>query len=129
MRDCQSSWGGTPAAHAGANDRAPASHVPADTASLFSIPKMDCPSEERLIRMALEGAAGLTALAFDLGRRELRVLHHGPVDGIARRLQALGLGAELLSSTAAILGDTPAAQSPRRRRKHGCCGCCSASTP
>ncbi len=70
------------------------------TASLFSIPKMDCPSEERLIRMALESAGGLAALEFDLGRRELRVIHDGPIDDIARRLEPLGLGAQLISTTA-----------------------------
>ena len=112
MGDWQSSCGCTPAADAGSDTGGAAPSSPAITSSQFSIPKMDCPSEERLVRTALEGAAGLTALEFDLGQRELRVLHYGPVDSIARRLQALGLGAELLSSAAAILAETPAAQSP-----------------
>ena len=47
--------------------------------SLFSVPKMDCPSEERMIRLALENTSGLAALEFDLGKRELRVFHDGPV--------------------------------------------------
>ncbi|HYC43322.1 MAG TPA: hypothetical protein VEB70_10085 [Noviherbaspirillum sp.] len=66
--------------------------------SLFSIPKMDCPSEERLIRMALENQGGRLVLKFDLGKRELHVLHDGPVDPIAAQLSALGLGSTLLSS-------------------------------
>ena len=54
--------------------------------SLFSISKMDCPAEERLIRVALEPVDGLVALAFDLCQRELRVVHQGPVALIAARL-------------------------------------------
>jgi len=67
------------------------------TTSLFSIPGMDCPSEERLIRLAL-APAGEVSLAFDLGRRELRVTHEGPIEPIASRLASLELGARLLSS-------------------------------
>lgn len=86
--------------------------------SLFAIPKMDCAAEERLIRVALEPVDGLVALAFDLGQRELRVVHQGPVALIATRLEPLGLGARLVSSTAA----TPtmafaASPSPQRERR------------
>lgn len=75
--------------------------MPADkptTASLFSIPKMDCPSEERLIRMALGNTPGLAGLEFNLGHNELCVLHYGPVEDIARLLGNLGLGSKLLTS-------------------------------
>lgn len=72
----------------------------ATTTSHYAIPKMDCPSEERLIRMALDGTEGLGALQFDLERRELRVQHAGPADAITARLRTLGLGARLLSSAA-----------------------------
>jgi Co/Zn/Cd efflux system component len=67
-------------------------------ASLFSVPKMDCPSEEGMIRLALRDAPGLTALEFDLGRRQVRVLHEGPVDPLGKALTSLGLGATLLST-------------------------------
>jgi len=79
------------------------------TSSLFAIPKMDCPAEERLIRMALEGAQGLAALEFDLARRELRVFHEGPVEPIAERLETLGLGAHRVSAAAATLPAMPSA--------------------
>jgi hypothetical protein len=69
------------------------------TSSLFSLPKMDCPSEERLIRMSLEGTPGLASLAFDLERRELRVLHEGPVEVLSSQLGKLGLGAKLINSS------------------------------
>ncbi len=78
------------------------------TDSLYAIAGMDCPSEERLIRMALEGTPGLGALAFDLQRRELRVQHAGPVQAITDRLQGLQLGAQLLSS-APLAGEALAA--------------------
>ncbi|MCM2329041.1 MAG: cation transporter [Lysobacter sp.] len=51
--------------------------------------------------MALEGVPGVTGLAFDLGKRELRVLHEGPVEPIAARLGELGLGARLLATATA----------------------------
>ena len=86
--------------------------------SLFAIPKMDCPAEERLIRMALEPVDGLVTLAFDLGQRELRVVHQGPVAVIAARLEPLGLGARLVSSTATTPTMTFAAlPSPQRERR------------
>lgn len=81
-----------------AGPAAPAAH--ATLSSRYAVPGMDCPSEERLIRMALDGAAGVGALTFDLQQRELRVQHSGPVDEISARLASLKLGARLLSSEA-----------------------------
>jgi cation transport ATPase len=112
MSDCQSSCG-----CASASGNSPRADVTASInhpskSSLFSIPKMDCPSEERLIRMALAGTPGVGALEFDLGRRELRVLHDGRVDDITARLQTLGLGAQLLTSNAAVSSGTRAAPAP-----------------
>ena len=43
----------------------------------FSVPKMDCPSEENLIRMALADASAVAALDFDLKDRVLTVQHGG----------------------------------------------------
>lgn len=69
-------------------------------AALYAIPGMDCPTEERLIRMALEDAPGVSGLAFDLGRRELLVTHRGPIGPITARLEKLGFGARLVSTQA-----------------------------
>lgn len=66
--------------------------------SIFSIPKMDCPSEENLIRMALGNESSVTSLAFDLGKREMTVTHQGAPDPILARLQPLKLGAVLQES-------------------------------
>ncbi len=69
--------------------------------STFSVPRMDCPAEERLIRMALQDLPGLGPLLFDLPARLLRIQHQGEVEPLLARLQPLGLGARLLESDAA----------------------------
>lgn len=66
--------------------------------SLFSVPKMDCPSEERLIRMALSDIGEVQSLSFDLPRRELKAVHQGEPDCLLQRLQPLKLGAKLVKS-------------------------------
>lgn len=66
--------------------------------SIFSIPKMDCPSEENLIRMALGDLAEVRSLSFDLSKRELKAVHHGNSDAVLQKLQPLKLGAVLLES-------------------------------
>ena len=48
---------------------------PATQRTLLAIPKMDCPSEERLVRMALDGLDGVEELRFDLRARTLSVTH------------------------------------------------------
>lgn len=45
--------------------------------SLFDIPKMDCPSEENLIRMKLDGQPDIAHLHFDIPGRKLMVYHTG----------------------------------------------------
>ena len=65
--------------------------------SVFSVPKMDCPSEENLIRMAL-GPAQVHSMSFDLAARKLRVAHDGDAGSLLRRLEPLNLGAVLLAS-------------------------------
>ena len=79
------------------------------TTSLFSVPGMDCPSEERLIRMALDGTPGLVSVACDLGRREVRVLHSGSVEAVATRLAGSGLEARLVRTGWTVREDDTAA--------------------
>lgn len=69
---------------------------PADTyASTFAVPGMDCPSEERLIRMALDALPEVRGLQFDLENRRLEVRHVGAVEEVLARLEPLGFGARL----------------------------------
>lgn len=88
-------------------------HVPATApwSSRFSVPGMDCPAEESLIRLALQPCSAVKRLDFDLTRRELQVAHEGPVDPIAQRLAALDLGSRLLETLPAsqlpVVDDLP----------------------
>lgn len=75
---------------------------PADIyASTFAIPGMDCPSEERLIRMALDALPEVQRLQFDLENRRLEVRHSGAVEAVLARLEPLGFGARLDSTVEA----------------------------
>lgn len=73
--------------------------------SLYHIPKMDCLSEERLIRLALQDLDGIVQLEFDLAQRQLAILHQGDATLITKKLQSLGLGAQLSVSRAASVAD------------------------
>lgn len=68
------------------------------TVSTLGIPKMDCPSEENMIRMALADVGAIQSLQFDLSQRQLRVAHAGTVESILSRLGPLKLGAHLIGS-------------------------------
>ena len=56
---------------------------------------MDCPSEESLIRMKLEGLSTIKSLAFDIENRKLTVFHSEENEEIEKYLKELNLGAEL----------------------------------
>ena len=64
----------------------------------FSVPKMDCPSEERMMRMKLEGLSTIQTLRFDLPGRTLEVYHTDGHDVILAALESLQLDAKLVSS-------------------------------
>lgn len=66
--------------------------------SQFSIPKMDCPSEERMIRMALDDLGSGIALEFDTPHRKLQVFYDNNLETIQSRIESLGLGATLDST-------------------------------
>ena len=69
--------------------------------TIFHVPKMDCPSEENMIKMALQGVAGVGSLSFDLPNRKLTAVHSAPVEQVLQRLEPLGLGATLQESATA----------------------------
>lgn len=86
-----------------ASDKAEAGRAPGagEWVSLYAVPRMDCPSEERMIRLALNGLEQIHTLAFDLSARQLQVTHDGPAEPITAKLQTLGLGAALQQTEAA----------------------------
>ncbi|GAA3589706.1 cation diffusion facilitator family transporter [Flavivirga amylovorans] len=53
---------------------------------------MDCPSEENLIRMKLEGIKSVKNLEFDIPNRKLFVFHTGDIDTIEKSIDELNLG-------------------------------------
>lgn len=63
--------------------------------SVFSVPKMDCPSEERMIRLALDNTNPSVALEFDIQSRKVKVFHGDNIQEIQGCLESLGLGATL----------------------------------
>lgn len=66
--------------------------------STFNVPKMDCPSEEGLIRLKLEGLAAIKKLSFDIPKRKVEIFHEGDTTPIVSSLKSLNLGAELKES-------------------------------
>ena len=66
--------------------------------TIFSIPKMDCPSEEKLVRMALEGNSEIIKLDFDLKDRNLSVIHNSDPSNILSALEPLNFGTQLKTS-------------------------------
>lgn len=83
------------------------SNKPGASITTIWIPKMDCPSEENLIRMALADIDGIHRLEFDLAGRSLRATHDGGAEAIMQRVTPLGLGAELATSERATVDDLP----------------------
>lgn len=76
--------------------------------TVFAMPKMDCPSEERMIRAALEGFEAVRGIECDLTARKVRIVHQGEPGAVEARLTPLGLGAALVSSGEAGVDDIPA---------------------
>ncbi len=64
-------------------------------ASVFIVPKMDCPSEERMIRLSLDNIQPKIGLEFDTPNRKVKVFHGNNIDEIQKILESLGLGATL----------------------------------
>tara|TARA_R110002096_G_scaffold45660_2_gene122443 strand:- start:105 stop:1046 length:942 start_codon:yes stop_codon:yes gene_type:complete len=103
---------GCDASSAEGNAGSEASEASGNWISVYTVPKMDCPSEERMIRLALNGFEDIRGLSFDLSDRRLKVVHDGEAEPITAKLATLGLGASLQETAAAdpesikALGDT-----------------------
>ena len=66
--------------------------------TVFHIPQMDCPSEENLIRLRLDGIAEIKHLAFDIPQRRLTVHHEGRLSEIESSIADLNLGGTRVST-------------------------------
>jgi Co/Zn/Cd efflux system component len=81
----------------------------------FRVPKMDCPSEERLIRMALSSRDFVTDLRFDLDARRVAITHSGEPSVVLDLLEPLGLGASI--ETTVDAGPTSEPTDPADERR------------
>jgi Co/Zn/Cd efflux system component len=66
----------------------------------FKIAKMDCPSEEQMIRMKLNDLTNIKSLEFDIPNRQLTVFHTDNHDKILQRLDNLRFDTTLIDSVA-----------------------------
>jgi Co/Zn/Cd efflux system component len=66
--------------------------------TIFQIPKMDCPSEENLVRLKLDGIPAIKNLDFDLPSRQLTVFHDGQLEQIESSIIELNLGGRRLQT-------------------------------
>lgn len=66
--------------------------------TVFFIKGMDCPSEENLISMKLDGISDILKMEFDIPNRQLTVYHNGEEEFIEKSIVELNLGGEILSS-------------------------------
>jgi Co/Zn/Cd efflux system component len=66
--------------------------------TIFEITKMDCPSEENLIRLKLDGISGIKNLDFDIPNRKLTVFHNGQTDEIEQSIIDLNLNGKKVFS-------------------------------
>jgi Co/Zn/Cd efflux system component len=65
--------------------------------TIFRIDKMDCPAEEQLIRMKLDGLETIIKLDFEISDRTLIFYHIGDSSRIETLLSELNLGTKLIS--------------------------------
>lgn len=66
--------------------------------TLFKISKMDCPSEEQMIRMKLDDLSNIESLEFDIPNRQLTVFHTENHEQIFQRLDNLKFDTSLIES-------------------------------
>lgn len=77
--------------------------------AVFHVAEMDCPVEEKLVRDALSGLAGVHGVECNLMNRTVRVLHEeGCLPAISARLASLSLGARLMETASDTAAPKPA---------------------
>ena len=81
--------------------------------SIFKISKMDCPSEENLIKMKLSDIEGIKQLDFNLEERVLTLYHNADIKVISNALKELKLNESLIGSeeTDEIINESKSNQS------------------
>lgn len=80
----------------------------------FIITKMDCPSEETLIRMKLASFDTIQQLVFDIPQRRLEVFFTGDIAPIKKAIDALGLGSTLTETHDILSSEVPQESQERK---------------
>lgn len=80
----------------------------------FNIAKMDCLSEEQLIRMKLQDFEGIKSLQFDIPNRKLQVYHEGNAEHLLAVLESLNLNTTLIATQE---GTTPMTQNNNQQEQ------------
>ena len=90
-------------------DKAGSSSVTIPNSLTLRIEKMDCPTEESLIRQKLEGLKGVESLDFNLIQRKLTVKHHlQDAEPIIAAIAALDMEAVIENAAKSLLGSSQA---------------------
>ena len=66
--------------------------------TIYKISEMDCPSEENIVRMKLEGFENIKSLQFDIPNRKLEVIHEGKAEPITAAIGSLNFNSTLLAT-------------------------------
>lgn len=82
----------------------------------FKISKMDCPSEEQMIRMKLAGLTNINSLVFDIHNRQLTVFHTGEYRQIFQQLDHLKLDASFIDTVSVNDNETKTHNSNREKK-------------
>lgn len=67
--------------------------------SIYKISKMDCPSEEQIIRMKLDSVQSIKNLDFNIAERTLSVIHTDNQDTIFNKLNSLNFDTKLIATS------------------------------
>lgn len=64
----------------------------------YNIAKMDCISEEQIVRMKLEVVPGIKSLKFEIPQRKLYVMHEGDASPITKAIDSLHFNSSLVNT-------------------------------
>lgn len=64
----------------------------------YNISKMDCLSEEQIVRMKLEGLHNIKSLKFEIPQRKLYVMHEGDAAQITKAIDSLHFNSSLIKT-------------------------------
>ncbi|MCL1601412.1 MAG: cation transporter, partial [Actinomycetia bacterium] len=84
--------------------------------TVFSVQKMDCPTEEQLVQLKLATVAGVDAAVVDLDERTVTVYHDANPDDVLGVLHELQLDATMLAADTGMPSPASSESDGRQRR-------------